>query len=256
MGLRLFASHDWGADGANHARVEAVVARLQSRGFRVWMDSSDMSGNIIDAMCRGIDGSDVVLVFVTCNYMAKVESGDAWDNVRREFMYAATTPAKLLPIRFDDRLPSVWSGPLGMMLGHDLYVNMPTDGGIEWLVDAIERRQPQAPHRPAPCLVRGNSYPGGSAIAKGGALVRGNTFSIPPVVAAESPVPKAELVVLGQGIKERTERVRARFGGPMPPTERSKDAIDRIFESVVGDQSMRALTFLQKLVLVEKNLGL
>ena len=63
--IRVFASHDWGKYSANHARVAQIVAALRQKSFKVWFDETHMKGNILDAMCRGIDESDVVLVFVT-----------------------------------------------------------------------------------------------------------------------------------------------------------------------------------------------
>lgn len=145
--IRIFASHDWGKDGVTHARVASVVASLRKRNLKVWFDETHMKGNILDAMCKGIEEADVVLVFVTCNYMKKVEHGTDTDNVRREFMFASATPAKLIPIRFDDELPRVWSGPLRMVLGTQLYVDMSinevSDAKIDELVDAIRRANPR-----------------------------------------------------------------------------------------------------------------
>lgn len=145
--IRVFASHDWGKGAANHARVASVVTSLRKRNIRVWFDETHMKGNILDAMCKGIEDSDVVLIFVTCNYMKKVEQGGDTDNVRREFMFASATPEKLVPIRFDDDLPRTWSGPLRMILGTQLYVDMSVrdipDSKIDELVDAIRRATPR-----------------------------------------------------------------------------------------------------------------
>jgi hypothetical protein len=143
--IRLFASHDWGVNAGNHARVAQVVAELHRRNFAVWFDETHMRGNIIDAMCHGIDSSDVVLVFLTSNYMKKVESGNDKDNVRREFMYAANTPHKFVCIKFDDTLPTPWTGPVSMILGSQLYVDLTeiTSQRIDSLVDAIRHRSPR-----------------------------------------------------------------------------------------------------------------
>lgn len=143
--IRLFASHDWGVNASNHARVAQVVAELRRRKFAVWFDETHMRGNILDAMCRGIDSSDVVLVFLTSNYMKKVESGNDNDNVRREFMYAANTPNKFVCIKFDNTLPTPWTGPVSMILGSQLYVDLTEISSvrIDSLVDAIRHRSPR-----------------------------------------------------------------------------------------------------------------
>lgn len=143
--IHLFASHDWGVNADNHARVAQVVAELRRRNFAVWFDETHMRGNILDAMCRGIDSSDVVLVFLTSNYMKKVESGNDKDNVRREFMYAANTPNKFVCIKFDKTLPTPWTGPVSMVLGSQLYVDLTeiTSARIDSLVDAIRHHSPR-----------------------------------------------------------------------------------------------------------------
>lgn len=143
--IRLFASHDWGVNASNHAKVAQVVAELRRRNFAVWFDETHMRGNILDAMCRGIDSSDVVIVFLTSNYMKKVESGNDNDNVRREFMYAANTPNKFVCVKFDDTLPTPWTGPVSMILGSQLYVDLTeiNSARIDSLVDAIRHRSPR-----------------------------------------------------------------------------------------------------------------
>jgi len=122
--IACFASHDWGTAGTNHSKVREVVQKLRQRGIDVWFDENHMKNNILDAMCSGIDTCDVCLVFVTSNYVSKVKSKDDTDNVRREFLYAKDTPDKLLPIKFDASLPKKWEGPVGMILGSRLYVDM------------------------------------------------------------------------------------------------------------------------------------
>lgn len=141
--IRVFASHDWGKDGITHARVASVVACLRKKGIHVWFDETHMKGNILDSMCNGIENSDVILVFVTNNYMQKVSGGAGADNVRREFMFASATPQKLLPIRFELDLPRIWTGPLRMELGNTLYVDMSSDETsdvkVNALVESIQR---------------------------------------------------------------------------------------------------------------------
>ena len=121
--IRVFASHNWGTNGDTHRRVEKVVRGLRTKGIQVWFDQDDLKGNILSAMCSGMDASHVVLVFVTKAYIEKVQSGKETDNVRREFMYAAQTPEKLVPILFEP-LSLPWSGPVAMVLGTHLYHDM------------------------------------------------------------------------------------------------------------------------------------
>lgn len=146
--VRVFASHDWGKEGANHAAVKAVVQELRARGIDVWFDDTHMKGNVLDAMTAGIDASDIVLVFVTRNYVSKVKSTDT-DNVRREFMYAAQQPHKLVAVRFDAELPHRWDGPVGMVLGCQLYTDLSTvtPRAMDALVSTITAKRAVTPRR-------------------------------------------------------------------------------------------------------------
>jgi len=147
--LRVFASHDWGRGASTHARVRDAVAALRARDLDVWFDETHMTGNILDAMCAGIEDADVVVVFVTRNYMEKVEHGPDTDNVRREFMFAAARPEKLVAVRFDADLPPMWSGPVRMVLGSRLYVDLTTPElgtrDIDRLTAAIRNVVPSTP---------------------------------------------------------------------------------------------------------------
>ncbi len=125
--IKAFASHNWGHNGITHARVVKVCNVLRERGVDVWLDETHMRGNILDAMCHGIDESDVVIVFVTREYIKKVQSGSSTDNVRREFMYASQAAHKMIAVRFDADLGCRWPGPVGMVLGSSLYVDMSKD---------------------------------------------------------------------------------------------------------------------------------
>jgi len=146
--VKAFASHDWGHGAANHARVGRVVEHLRHRGIEVWFDESHMRGNLLDAMCHGIDSCDVVLCFVTRNYLDKVASGADRDNVRREFMYASERKggSKMLAIRFDEDLGSTWHGPVGMVLGSQLYCDLSkepiSEGNMKTLVAMLQQHAP------------------------------------------------------------------------------------------------------------------
>ena len=155
--VRAFASHDWGPDGANHRRVAEIVEGLQSRGLTIWFDENDMHGNILSAMCEGLDRADVILVFVTRAYLDKVERGGELDNVRREFMYAARTPEKLLAVRLDPDLPRQWGGPVGMVLGAHLHCNLAhdrSDAKIDDLARMIRACEERAKSARAPTNAR------------------------------------------------------------------------------------------------------
>jgi hypothetical protein len=89
-----------------------------------------MEGNITDKMCAGIDDSAVFVVFVTQQYITKVQGqgpkGEA-DNCRREFSYALNkkTEALMVAVVLEPSClnQAGWSGQVGLLSNH-LYVDM------------------------------------------------------------------------------------------------------------------------------------
>ena len=128
---QLFLTHDWGNDEngiSNHSRVSVINSALKELGYKTWFDEERMEGNIQHQMCQGIDKTDVVLVFVTKNYMKKVSGEKEADNCFLEFSYACRrkTASLMLPIVMEEGMKnaSSWDGLLGMNLGGTLYVNL------------------------------------------------------------------------------------------------------------------------------------
>ena len=124
--IRVFLSHNWGKDAAVHLKVKKIYEMLSNNSdLEVWFDETHLKGNIPLAMANGIDSSDVFLVFVTAEYMDKVASGKHQDNVFREFNYAQETMGqdRLIPIKFEN-IQRKWWGPVGMILGSTLYIDM------------------------------------------------------------------------------------------------------------------------------------
>lgn len=185
-----------------------------------------MKGNILDAMCRGIDSSDVVLVFLTSNYMAKVASGNDGDNVRREFMYASNTPKKFLCIKFED-LPNPWTGPVSMILGSQLYVDFTDATGndsIDVLVDAIRRRSPKVMWKTA--VQRTRRIP----------------HNAPQLTTHSTP------------LRVRVQRICNASGTPAHDMHLCK-LVDRLHESLVGTVDPN-VPLIQRVQIMERNLGI
>jgi len=158
-----FASHDWGCDGQNHAKVQGIVRQLQTAGCRIWLDSDRLTGgeNMLDALSGGIDSSAAVVIFVTNDYMNKVAYGDEGDYVRREFMYACHRKTPMIAVRMDDTPVVSWFGPVAMRIGCIFYVDLidDHDAGIARLIERLRSKQDRTSasiatprHRFAPVL--------------------------------------------------------------------------------------------------------
>ena len=253
--IRVFAAHDWGLNGVTHTRVRNVVDRLRTKGIDVWFDETHLKGNILDAMCKGIETSDVILVFITADYMRKVSDGLDTDNVRREFMFASATPQKLLPIRFDPDLPNTWSGPLRMVLGCTLYIDMSTDETsdvkINSLVDAIKRTTPSTMWKVARRTVKKVSTnrdvkrPETPQIDGDAFLKHINAVDTP--TAPRMPLP----------VRDRVGRILKILGDDHVPGEHVGAIVNRLARTIMGEgASIDGKPLYEKLALVERHLGL
>ena len=135
-----FLTHNWAKDEEgrnNHARVERVHVGLKKRGLNMWFDSERMSGAIVDQMIKGIDESDLVIVFLTKKYADKVASGNPKDNCKKEFDYTSRVKGanKMIPVPMEPCMsnPGAWIGPVQMELGGMLYeASFPTDDDVKF----------------------------------------------------------------------------------------------------------------------------
>ena len=157
-----FLTHNWAKDEEgrnNHNRVERVHKGLKKRGLNTWFDSERMQGAIVDQMIKGIDESDLVIVFLTKKYADKVASRDPKDNCKKEFDYTSRVKGanKMIPVPMEPCMcnPRAWIGPVQMELGGMLYeASFPTDDAFEFeqnldkLFEQIVRETgAQAPYR-------------------------------------------------------------------------------------------------------------
>lgn len=135
-----FLSHDWGEDHKNHAEVEKVSAELKRLGFKPWFDSDDMKGDIASAMANGMDASNIVLIFITQRYLAKVNSTNVSDNCFKEFRYTFAQKKKYILVLMDPRVrpADMNSGVVGMHVADTLYVNMSKGLRMDELVKEMQ----------------------------------------------------------------------------------------------------------------------
>ena len=139
----LFLTHTWVKDELNrdnHERVAMVNKLLKDQGFKTWFDEDKMVGHIDSMMAKGINESDIILVFITKTYMEKVNS-EGHDNCKGEFTYATNRNKKMIPIVMEPSMknPGEWDGPLGIRLGGNLYVDMSETDSENDITDLVKQ---------------------------------------------------------------------------------------------------------------------
>ncbi|GBG35109.1 Hypothetical Protein FCC1311_113322, partial [Hondaea fermentalgiana] len=133
----VFLSHDWGEDKEVHRKVKAIAGALETHGIRCWLDEKHIGTEILESMADGIDRSKAFVVFVTREYMRKVNKGRMeLDNCRDEFCYALQRlkPASMIPCVLEGGMEdtSTWEGRFGISWsGNPLYVHMLKGGKPE-----------------------------------------------------------------------------------------------------------------------------
>ena len=80
-------------------------------------------------MCTGIDNTSMILVFLTENYMMKINGDNASDNCLLECNYLFNKNKKFLCIVMDEHMANMknWEGEVKMMFGSNLFVCMSGD---------------------------------------------------------------------------------------------------------------------------------
>ena len=140
-----FLSHDWGKDELgrnNHDRVKRIFQALKQRGLCLWFDEVYMEGDIDEAMCKGIDESAIMIIFITKRYMQKVAGDDAGDNCKKEFNYAKQTrgSGRMLSVVMEPqcRDTNTWLGQVKMYMGSRLYVDFSEDADFDTKVEMLK----------------------------------------------------------------------------------------------------------------------
>ena len=278
--MRLFASHDWGVNGANHARVREVVEALRQAGHAVWFDENEMKGNLLDDMCNGIDNCDAILIFVTANYIQKIASGNDRDNCRREFMYAQRRHGtrRMVTIRFESHLQSKWNGPIGMLLGERLYVDMSQDHTSSTKIDELIRLLPED-EAPVNVVTQAFNCGKNTMIAKRALCSKilhsprsmsPRTPRSPRIVSPRvSPVRCDKPVRIDQGdskippalcvrpaLRERVDKLVKCAGLSTHENERMHERLERLLKSIGIDGEAEGIPFHEKIARAEIELGM
>jgi len=116
-----FFSHAWGANQATHDFILEVYEQLgmQQPKMKVWLDEHMMAGNLSASMAKGIDQSEVVVVFITEEYVNKVNQGTD-NNCWKEFNYAVGSKhgsKRIIPVVLEKQFlhqKDSWTGQFGM----------------------------------------------------------------------------------------------------------------------------------------------
>ncbi len=151
-----FLSHTWLQDDEgrdNHDRVRRLYLFLKAKGLRIWFDAERMQGDVVDAMCDGIDNTHVFVACITAKYNEKVGGTNEKDNCRKEFKYASgrLSASKMLPVVMETSMldQKTWKRSLFMELGSKIYYKLTDDDDAAFtlqanqIFDAIEKMLPQ-----------------------------------------------------------------------------------------------------------------
>ncbi|GBG31296.1 Ankyrin repeat domain-containing protein 29 [Hondaea fermentalgiana] len=124
-----FLSHSWGEGETNHELVRSINEVLCNAGVKTWFDGERVTDNIRQEIARGIRQSQKAVIFITSEYMAKLDSDDS-NFCKEEFQAAANMlkPKNMIPVVLESSLldPGSWRGLLQLQLGSKLYVDFST----------------------------------------------------------------------------------------------------------------------------------
>eukprot|EP00924_Labyrinthula_sp_SR-Ha-C_P001075 snap_masked-scaffold_7-processed-gene-12.12-mRNA-1 protein AED:1.00 eAED:1.00 QI:0/0/0/0/1/1/5/0/953 len=107
-----FLSHSWGVKNKDHEAVIKIEEELEQRGLTCWIDTKYMIGSVFQAMVKGLEKSEKIVIFLSRSFERKVENVDS--NVRREFNYACFKVSKVVLVALEKSMvnPEDWTSPL------------------------------------------------------------------------------------------------------------------------------------------------
>ena len=135
MKKQLFLSHNWGKNlngEDNHEKVKNINKILTNLyGWTTWFDEIDMGWNLDGSMYKGITECDVVLVFLTQKYIAKIENNcldfTNRDNCAKEWNLINLKQKPIIPIALESNLTktSNFDSPLlAMYINSHFIINL------------------------------------------------------------------------------------------------------------------------------------
>ncbi|XP_072020800.1 uncharacterized protein [Amphiura filiformis] len=114
---QIMISYQWNSQ----SRAVQIRDRLVAAGFKVWMDVTNMRGDILTAMADAVQNSDVILICMTESYKDS-------QNCRSEASYAYKLKKKIIPLLVEKDTPDGW---LGLLQGMDLYYSFHSDDQLK-----------------------------------------------------------------------------------------------------------------------------
>jgi hypothetical protein len=139
-----FFSHDWEEDSQgrdNHARVRKIQQLLHEKQVVCWLDEDHLFGNVFEKTKRAVNNSTCVVVFITANYIKKVNGKHSHDNCKLEYNCATHRRGaeKMIPVVMEPEMrnPDSWIGPVGYRLGGLEYVDCSSDDNLEEMVEIL-----------------------------------------------------------------------------------------------------------------------
>lgn len=141
----LFLSYDHSLDseGRNNChRVEKLEKELKKVGALTLHDNAQIGGDI---MMASVDSCDLVVVFVSENYVDKVAAQFGLENnILQEFEYCARRKgvSSIIPVVLEKSCNKVnsWHGPLGATLKNLEYLDFTQDGNMYDVLKGITKR--------------------------------------------------------------------------------------------------------------------
>jgi len=92
-----------------------IKEKLESFGYKVWIDVNDIHGSSLEAMAQAVENSSCVLMCVTERYRQSI-------NCQAEAQYAFKMNKKIIPIIMESGYENV-KGWLGIIMGDKIFIN-------------------------------------------------------------------------------------------------------------------------------------
>ena len=133
----IFLSHAWGNDSLNrnnHVRVKYLQSLLVNKGYSVWLDETDLIGNIDNSIIKGITNCQIVLLCLTENYCNKINNSvyenKPNDNCYKEWNFCLFKNKTIIPVIMEPQMEEIFlktDGVIQMYLNNLMYINFSDD---------------------------------------------------------------------------------------------------------------------------------
>eukprot|EP00794_Sanderia_malayensis_P019583 gene19583-21513_t len=122
----IMLSYNWD----NQPQVICIKEKLEKSGYKLWIDFEQIRGDLHKCMAEGVEGSAVVVIFMTEKYSNS-------PSCKKELEYAEKKGKKIVPVKLDKNFEP--DGALGILVAGKIFVDFSDESQFNSSIQSLKK---------------------------------------------------------------------------------------------------------------------